>query len=696
MLRSSSFLTKTSLYSRTGRCVCGSFGGVFKHRNFTRSLSSAESICFKTQPPRRLLSTFICAQSAKLESTKPFEVVTVDLGERSYPIYIGSDLFDKQLLRRHIPGNTVLIVTNETIAPLYLDKCIAALKGEDEGLKIDSVVLPDGEQFKSIEVVNLVWDKALECNHTRQTTFIALGGGVIGDLTGFAAACYQRGVHFLQIPTTVMSQVDSSVGGKTGVNHRLGKNMIGAFYQPTCVLIDTGEVYLFDVYCIESFVLDTLDTLPDRELLSGFSEVIKYGLIRDGQLFEWLEENLESCIRKDPHSLTYAIERSCINKAEVVNEDEKEAGLRAILNLGHSFGHAIETFSGYGHYLHGEAVAIGIMMAADLSKRMDWIDTNLCERIGSLIRRCQLPTSVPEGMTPEIFRQLMMRDKKNKDGKIRLILLKANVSLPQNSMINVWKKRYKSSAAISPLARMLSWLLDTRKEALLTVLHPLELDDYDLDLLYHRIYQHIIEPIDAIDNGISNCKKSDANFVDKTNLITRVGMLNTTWVDRQANRVSDATHHERFLKAMDLCGNDFTTTAQHMARNWLPARKYVKEAIEKRYSVSPTGKLIYLDPSCPWREHLISIEREMSIEGAVQICVHTEGDMFYVQTAPAGMTTFRTRLNLPYSWRGLNGKALDKATEINGCVFVHQLGFIGANKTKEGALAMAERAILLS
>jgi 3-dehydroquinate synthase len=340
------------------------------------------------------------------------KIVEVDLGDRTYPIYIGRGLLDQgHLLQQHIPGKTVLIVTNTTVAPLYLDRCIAALSSGDSPITPHVVILPDGEEHKTLEVLQQVWDKALECRLDRNATFLALGGGVIGDMTGFAAAAYQRGVHFIQVPTTVMSQVDSSVGGKTGVNHPLGKNMIGAFYQPRCVLIDT----------------DSLNTLPDKELASGLSEVIKYGLIRDAPLFEWLEANMDRLLARDPDAFTYAIERSCVNKAEVVAADEREGGVRATLNLGHTFGHAIETASGYGAWLHGEAVAAGTIMAADMSRRLGWIDGALEQRIRALMARARLPTAPPPAMRAEDFRSIMAVDKKVQDGRLRLVLLQGEL-----------------------------------------------------------------------------------------------------------------------------------------------------------------------------------------------------------------------------------------------------------------------------
>ena len=358
---------------------------------------------------------------------EPDAIVSVKLdqdGQRDYPIYIGSELVKERgdLLRKHIKGETVLIVTNETVAPLYLEKVKESLllssssKSSSKSLRIESVVLPDGEEHKNLDVLDLIFEKALDARLDRKTTFIALGGGVIGDMTGFAASAYQRGVNFIQIPTTVMAMVDSSVGGKTGVNHKKGKNMIGAFYQPQCVFVD----------------IDSLDSLPEREYNSGIAEVIKYGLIRDAKFFDWIEQNADKLQKKaiDRKSLVYAIQRSCENKAEVVELDEKESGLnvRATLNLGHTFGHAIETGVGYGEYLHGEAVSIGTAMAADLSFRLGWIDENLQTRAVDLLDRFDLPIEVPRGsMTKEKFMDLMAVDKKASQGKMNFILLKGDL-----------------------------------------------------------------------------------------------------------------------------------------------------------------------------------------------------------------------------------------------------------------------------
>ena len=328
----------------------------------------------------------------------------VELGDRSYPIYIGAGLLSQaELYTRHIKARQVMVVTNTTIAPLYLDKVLKNL----QGFAVETVILPDGEQFKTLETVTHIFDKLLAAKFSRNATLIALGGGVIGDMGGFAAACYQRGIAFVQIPTTLLAHVDSSVGGKTGVNHPLGKNMIGAFYQPQCVIADA----------------DVLDTLDDRQLSAGLAEVIKYGLIRDSEFFEWLEANINALLARDKQALAYAIERSCLNKAEIVSEDETETGIRATLNLGHTFGHAIETGAGYGTYLHGEAVAIGTCQAADLSRRKGWLTDADVDRIIALFKKCKLPTQPPEQLDSDRFLELMAVDKKNVNGQIRLILL---------------------------------------------------------------------------------------------------------------------------------------------------------------------------------------------------------------------------------------------------------------------------------
>jgi len=330
----------------------------------------------------------------------------VNLGERSYPICIGSNLLEQsELITQHIPGNSALIVSNETVAPLYMD----AVEKSLSHIRFKTLVLPDGEEHKNLNVLNSIYDTLLENRLDRNTTLIALGGGVIGDITGFAAATYQRGVHLVQIPTTLLSQVDSSVGGKTAVNHPIGKNMIGAFYQPKAVIADTN----------------TLNTLEERQLSSGIAEVIKYGLIRDISFLEWLESNIDKLLDRDPVALAYAIERSCRNKAEIVAADERESGQRALLNLGHTFGHAIETGMGYGVWLHGEAVASGMVMAARLSNKLGWISESDVSRVIDLLERANLPITAPEQMTADKFIELMSLDKKVSDGILKLVLYKS-------------------------------------------------------------------------------------------------------------------------------------------------------------------------------------------------------------------------------------------------------------------------------
>jgi 3-dehydroquinate synthase len=329
----------------------------------------------------------------------------VDLGDRAYPIYIGSDLISNpEFFAQHIKGSRVMVVSNTTVAPLYLEQLKKALVD----FNVSEVILPDGEEFKTLDVLNQIYTALLENRFDRTCTLIALGGGVVGDMTGYAAASYQRGVNFIQVPTTLLSQVDSSVGGKTGVNHPLGKNMIGAFHQPQAVIADTL----------------TLNTLPDRELSAGMAEVIKYGLINDAEFFEWLEEHMEALMARDLVLLAEAIRRSCADKAQIVAADEKESGQRALLNLGHTFGHAIETGMGYGKWLHGEAVGAGMAMAADMSCRLGWIDDNKVNKINDLIKRAALPASPPESMSGDDFMGLMSVDKKVLDGKMRLVLMK--------------------------------------------------------------------------------------------------------------------------------------------------------------------------------------------------------------------------------------------------------------------------------
>lgn len=330
----------------------------------------------------------------------------VDLGDRSYPIFIGNDLLGHpELITPYVRGQQVMIVSNETVAPLYLERTRQMLAG----FTTESVILPDGEKYKTLEVWQNIFDSLLKNRFDRSCTLVALGGGVVGDMTGFAAACYQRGVDFIQIPTTLLSQVDSSVGGKTGVNHPLGKNMIGAFHQPRCVIADTA----------------TLNTLDNRQLSAGIAEVIKYGLINDLPFFEWLESNMEKLLERDPDALAYAIERSCHDKAVIVAADERESGQRALLNLGHTFGHAIETGMGYGEWLHGEAVATGMLLAAQLSERLGWITADVVDRIRALLQKSRLPTQAPQSMNSEQFLELMAVDKKVQAGKLRLVLMKA-------------------------------------------------------------------------------------------------------------------------------------------------------------------------------------------------------------------------------------------------------------------------------
>jgi len=337
---------------------------------------------------------------------KMMQTLEVGLAERSYPIHIGTGLLaNAGLLAKHIPNKRAAIVTNTTVAPLYLEALQQTLRSI--GVSSVSVILPDGEVYKTGETLNMIYDALLTQRCERSTPLIALGGGVIGDMTGFAAASYLRGVPFIQIPTTLLAQVDSSVGGKTGINHPLGKNMIGAFYQPRLVLAD----------------ISTLATLPDNELSAGLAEVIKYGLIRDLPFLEWLEQNMERLLARDIDALQYAVLRSCRNKAEVVAADERESGERALLNLGHTFGHAIESGMGYGVWLHGEGVAAGTIMAADLSYRLGWISAQEVARIRKLFERAKLPVVAPD-LGVEKYLDYMGLDKKVEGGKLRFVLLK--------------------------------------------------------------------------------------------------------------------------------------------------------------------------------------------------------------------------------------------------------------------------------
>lgn len=327
----------------------------------------------------------------------------VSLAERSYPIYIDRDLLGQDLIRRHVRGNQVMVVTNETIAPLYLD---AVTRGLGD-LQCDTLILPDGEQHKTLATLERIFDALMAHRHSRTTTLVALGGGVIGDMVGFAAACYQRGVDFIQVPTTLLAQVDSSVGGKTAVNHPRGKNMIGAFHQPRAVVIDTA----------------VLDTLPEREFAAGMAEVIKYGLIRDPAFFQWLLDNQAALAARDPAPVAEAILRSCRNKAEVVAADETEQGNRALLNLGHTFGHAMETFTGYRDWLHGEAVSAGMVMAARMSLELGWLNQADLDRVSDSLAAWKLPVTAPQGMARADFSELMALDKKVQNGRLRLVLL---------------------------------------------------------------------------------------------------------------------------------------------------------------------------------------------------------------------------------------------------------------------------------
>ena len=333
--------------------------------------------------------------------------VNVELQERRYPILIGNGLLQDECSYPVKRGERVMIVTNPTVAQFYLDTVTFALK--KRGCEVDHVLLPDGEKYKTLESLNLIFTALLQGNHGRDTTIIALGGGVIGDVAGFAAASYQRGVRLIQIPTTLLSQVDSSVGGKTAVNHELGKNMIGAFYQPSMVIIDTH----------------TLGTLPKREVNAGLAEVIKYGAILDYEFFEWLEAHIDELVALNNESLQHCIARCCQIKADVVARDETEKGDRALLNLGHTFGHAIETHLGYGNWLHGESVSTGMMMAAALSEQLGDISVADVSRLEKLLARANLPTLSPDSMQPEDYLPHMMRDKKVLAGKLRLVLLKS-------------------------------------------------------------------------------------------------------------------------------------------------------------------------------------------------------------------------------------------------------------------------------
>ena len=335
----------------------------------------------------------------------PMRTLTVHIKDQPYPIHIGPGLLDRaDLIVPHLSQKRVAIVTNTTIAPLYLNRLKTTLAAA--GIDSIEIVLPDGEQHKNWQTLNQIFDQLIAQRCERKTTLIALGGGVVGDMTGFAAATYQRGVPYIQIPTTLLAQVDSAVGGKTAINHPQGKNMIGAFYQPKLVLADTN----------------TLGSLPKREFSAGMAEVIKYGLIRDLPFFEWLEANIEKIMARDHDTIVHAIYESCRNKAEVVAQDEKETGVRVILNLGHTFGHAIETATGYGTWLHGEAVGMGILLAIDLSMRLGDLSKLDCARIRALLIQANLPVAAPN-LSVGKYLELMSADKKVESGNIRFILL---------------------------------------------------------------------------------------------------------------------------------------------------------------------------------------------------------------------------------------------------------------------------------
>lgn len=341
-----------------------------------------------------------------MTENKPMHTLNLDLGTHGCPIYIGENLLqNSSLLQKHVTGHQVMIVSNENVAQFYLGD----VKKAFSHCQCDVVLLPDGEEYKSLTTVSTLFDQLIANRHHRTTTLLALGGGIIGDMTGFAAACYQRGVNFIQIPTTLLAQVDASIGGKTGVNHPLGKNMIGAFHQPRCVIID----------------IKTLASLPERQLSAGLAEVIKAALIQSPEFFEWLEKNLEKILSCDSGALIYAISHACAIKTHIVAQDEKEAGLRALLNLGHTFAHAIEQNLNYQRWLHGEAVAVGLVMAAEVSKRLHWLNHHDVSRILHILTRAKLPTQLPNGLQCTPLLDAMAVDKKVKEqGKLRFVLLK--------------------------------------------------------------------------------------------------------------------------------------------------------------------------------------------------------------------------------------------------------------------------------
>lgn len=371
--------------------------------------------------------------SMQLSTTQQLKV---DLGERSYPIEIGPGLLENQtLIAKTVKGQRVAIITNDVVAPLYLNRLTHTFKSLNK--EVISLILPDGEKEKNWASLMKIFDFLMSNKCDRKTTLVALGGGVIGDMTGYAAASFMRGVPFVQVPTTLLSEVDSSVGGKTGINHPLGKNMIGAFYQPEAVIADTS----------------TLNSLPDTELSAGMAEVIKYGCIVDADFFSWLEQNTEKLLKRDPVALAYAIKRSCEIKAEVVHRDEKEStGVRAILNFGHTFAHAIEAGMGYGAWLHGEAVGCGMIMAADLSVRMGLLNPVTANRIRELVKKSRLPEYAPN-METERWVDLMRVDKKNVNGEIQFVLLKklgetVITKVPQELLFEILKICRKNGESV--------------------------------------------------------------------------------------------------------------------------------------------------------------------------------------------------------------------------------------------------------
>jgi 3-dehydroquinate synthase len=351
------------------------------------------------------------ANPSELCTLKSSEIVHIEFAERSYNIHIATDLLDDAAIFQDLPkASAAVIVSNTTIAPIYATRLHASLQGKYK--TIHTIVLPDGEAYKTWQTLNLIFDALLKHSCDRKTTLFALGGGVVGDMTGFAAASYMRGVPFVQVPTTLLAQVDSSVGGKTGINHPLGKNMVGAFYQPQLVLCD----------------LSTLNTLPARELSAGLAEVIKYGPIADMVFFDWIEANIDALLAREPAALAHAVKRCCEIKAYVVGQDEREAGLRAILNFGHTFGHAIEAGLGYGAWLHGEAVGCGMVMAAQLSQRLGLVDAAFVARLTALIKKAGLPIVAPAlALTAQTnadrYLELMRVDKKAEAGEIKFILI---------------------------------------------------------------------------------------------------------------------------------------------------------------------------------------------------------------------------------------------------------------------------------